>query len=524
MNLNLSKIIKENSFESKDAKSINNWIRVLDTSGMTVVDQLILDNHRRQLLKALQGEDSSHSFFKSMKKSSKNHSKILNSNDTSFQSKIDESSIFDQTWAERLHSDAYYREMKMKKRKEEKEATEFEEALQVANARHPKRKLDPQVFARLTQDERVIKSLYEKDLQSSHRPRRFSALEQKASVDRLYNTRGNSSSRIEDSQTLNRKLQQDELNAMISRLYKVKKPVKNVLQVKNVTRKKRKNVHDLKSSKRYVENPERLSEIAVESFSEVENRQDLQENLGNPFQSPKTSVFEGEALEIKLLSFVQNPSPATTEVNKASPPFGGDLLDDSMQKLSQMETLSPEMLDDSIILVEKNYLKDETYEIKEIIEEIKDKLLNSEDIVNASTEIIITHSPESVVSSHQSSPSNQRPSSDTADDSRNNSSIGQDSLTPNKEYSTISPNSWSITSRLDSLKSLPFPKSIYLEPEDLSSRVQTTYSQESLYLMQNPLHSLPTTCTSPNKATPCVLDSYRFIVGITEDDEFIYAD
>lgn len=143
MNLNLSKILKENSFSSRDAQSINNWIRVLDTSGMTVVDQLILDNHRRQLLKALQQPDSlpkEGSFCRSSKKfrsasakktdlipDLKDLSQIIHtkeprasntSKDTSFQ--IPTCNI---TWTssadasicvERLYSDAHYRDMKLK--------------------------------------------------------------------------------------------------------------------------------------------------------------------------------------------------------------------------------------------------------------------------------------------------------------------------------------------------------------------------------------------------------------------------
>src|SRR5574343_218435 len=143
MNLNLSKILKENSFDSKDAQSINNWIRVLDTSGMTVVDQLILDNHRRQLLKALQQQDfgnKEQSFCKStkkfrsasMKKSNfvpdlNDMSQIIHpkdvrasntSKDTSFQIQtcnITCLSSADATMcAERLYSDALYRDIKLK--------------------------------------------------------------------------------------------------------------------------------------------------------------------------------------------------------------------------------------------------------------------------------------------------------------------------------------------------------------------------------------------------------------------------
>ena len=43
--------------------------------------------------------------------------------------------------------------------------------------------------------------------------------------------------------------------------------------------------------------------------------------------------------------------------------------------------------------------------------------------------------------------------------------------------------------------------------------------------MQNPLQSLNNKPkSSPVKGFNAALDSYRFIVGITEDDEFIYAD
>ena len=76
-----------------------------------------------------------------------------------------------------------------------------------------------------------------------------------------------------------------------------------------------------------------------------------------------------------------------------------------------------------------------------------------------------------------------------------------------------------------SYNKIPIPKTIYLEPNITSSGAQSTnYSQESLYLMQNPLHSISSAKISPKNSYNCTLDSYRFVVGITEDDEFIYAD
>ena len=612
MNLNLSKILKENSFSTRDAQSINNWIRVLDTSGMTVVDQLILDNHRRQLLKALHQPDSlakEKSFCRSSKKfrsasakktnlipDLKDLSQIIDtkeprasntSKDTSFQ--IPTCNI---TWTssadasicvERLYSDAHYRDMKLKKLKEEKEIKEFNEAIESANSRHPKRKLDPEVFNRLTSDERVIRSLYEKDQNENTQRRQFSASEQKASVDRLYKTRGSSCSRNEDSQMITRKLQQDELDSLIGRLYKVNKPgeseqisqttrsyfnnqvlkAKNSLAlIKNKKNNRKKPAVDLKSSKRYVESQERLSELTVETCSEYEKNFENKENKPNLFQYPNDELklrLDSSKIELELLPRCQkNPfMPA----HPTSPPSISEFTEDDL-KICELNLASNRAAESSIDQTEvpaevKAAEMEETTEIKIIIEEIKDKLIPSDTIITASTEILITRSPESIFDqgSDSFSPSSYiafNPSSDTTITlSPNTSFISCETLSnfDSKPASNLNPSSCTMLShekqekmemdislqvtqsfqsnlsgisKPEQLKSLPFPRSMYLEPEDSSSRVQTTFSQESLYLMQNPLQSLPS--RSSPKSSARVLDSYRFIVGITEDDEFIYAD
>lgn len=334
MNLNLSKILKDSSFDFKDSKSINNWIRVLDTSGMSVVDQLILDNHRRQLLKSLYEEPkqeekrlyssmkSKNTSFTSMQSSQTKNSnisvKILNN---SFLSIPDP-----QLCAERLYSDAYYRDSKLKKQQELKDLKEKEETLDYLNTRHPKRKLDPDVFNRLTHDERIIKHWYDKegiDPGSNNKSsKRFSASEQKESVDRLVRSRGSSCKKSLENENSEKKMSNEELKAMIERLYKVKnkenfnigdKRAKSVARPRKIM--KNKMINELKSSKRYIESLDKRSEMAVESVCDGEGN-----GLCGDFQSPLRDKAQGEELEVKLLMLnKRSTSPAETEVNTGSP-------------------------------------------------------------------------------------------------------------------------------------------------------------------------------------------------------------
>ena len=178
------KNFKEESQDLKENYSLNNWIRVLDTSGMSVVDRLILDNHRRQILKNLSANErtTGDSFDqKDSKNSSKLRSKpfstFQNSNQSSFvedsiKQKIPFRTLNDSfatiesrdsksACAERLYNDAIIRKIKNKRLQEEKEIIDIENAVDFANLHHPKRKPDPEIFARLIQEEKII--LYKYD-------------------------------------------------------------------------------------------------------------------------------------------------------------------------------------------------------------------------------------------------------------------------------------------------------------------------------------------------------------------------
>lgn len=548
MNLNLSKLLKDSSFEYKDAQSINTWIRVLDTSGMSVVDQLILDNHRRQLLKSLHEDPKPSQASKLSTSKAINRSFTSNppfetqSKNSNFSFKLLDSSFISnpdpQVCAERLHSDAYYRDLKLKKLKELKDSKEIEETLDHIKARHPNRKLDPEVFNRLTHDERFIKGWYEKDCsvsgENNKSSRRFSVTEQKESVDRLVRNRGNSCCKRSEAQDNQKKMSNEELKAMIDRLYKVR-PRGNVEKEKGVlggvsrSRRVRKNkiVNELKSSKRYLDDVEKTSEFVDESCFE---------GSGESFRSPLRNRAEGEGLEVRLTKLNETrASPVETEVNTGSPlesDFGlNHKKTESEEALGVQEHENFTSIDKNICKFDQSHEENEEFTIIIVNEEAEngkkyEKSLET-DISNTNT------SPHSdfCIKIDEFSPEINEVYRDLLDPLRvhNPDYNTEDHKSLNfgpKDTLNLTTSTLSSQSKPEnSLKSFPFPKSYYLEPEDSTIKDQLpTFSQESLYLMQNPLQSINSSNYSPKKSNPCILDSYRFIVGISENDEFIYAD
>ena len=555
MNLNLSKLLKDSSFEYKDAKSINTWIRVLDTSGMSVVDQLILDNHRRQLLKSLHEDPKPSqarkiSTTKGVNRSFTSNPPLqthLQTKNSNFSFKLLNSSFITnpdpQVCAERLYSDAYYRDLKLKNLKELKDSKEIEETLDHIKARHPNRKLDPEVFNRLTHDERFIKSWYEKDGtvsgENKESSRRFSASEQKESIERLLRNRGNSCCKRSKAEENEKKLSGEELKAMIDRLYKVRprgdaeKENGGLKSGSRPRRRMRKNklVNELKSSKRYLEDIEKTSEFVYESLFEGSG-----ESFRSPLRSPAEGKGEGqeEGLELRLIKLNEiSPSPAQTEVNTGSP-FDSDFKltykkIESGDEFGRKEDEGYSSIDHKLSDFEQSNEENEGFTIVVLSEENEKKEEKSleTDISNTNTSPhsdfcikIDEFSPElnEVYRDHLNPLLPRHPE------------LGCE---PNKSINFCPKDPLNLTSSTISsqgkpenpLKNFPFPKSYYLEPEDSNIKDQLpTFSQESLYLMQNPLQSINSSSYSPKKSNPCILDSYRFIVGISENDEFIYAD
>lgn len=412
MNLNLSSVLKECSFELKENTAINNWIRVLDTSGMSVVDRLVLDNHRRQILKNLpnienQNEESftckkdkrNKSFVKSKQFSTiQGFEKASFSTNTSHQ-KIPSKTLNDsflsmngnsKECAERLYKDALLRKLRLEYDQESKMQNEIESAIESSNLYHPQRKLDPEVFQRLTQEDKIIKSLYDKDPlpESSSKTRRFSLSEQKSSIDRLTQSRNKSFSREELPSTNIKKLMPNELENLISRLYKVKnfeKPKERKRLARNKIPKKsspsiafgafdKRKIEELKSSQRYTETNDKNQEIAPrESIVEIgllgtssksikkpasldspKYIKDLE--LRNPFVNymselpethSKNHVYKDpEALEVQLLNFTQSGiSMGVSQV-----------LMDLQQPLSLAQELDPlTALPSESIIIDKNF-------------------------------------------------------------------------------------------------------------------------------------------------------------------------
>ncbi|OMJ80051.1 hypothetical protein SteCoe_19780 [Stentor coeruleus] len=374
MNLNLSSVLKECSFEMKENTAINNWIRVLDTSGMSVVDRLVLDNHRRQILKNLSNIENQNEESFECKKDKRNKSFVKSKQFSTLQGfekasfstnnsnqKIPSKTLNDsflsmngnsKECTERLYKDALLRKLRLEYDQESKMQYEIDSAIENSNLHHPHRKLDPEVLQRLTQEDKIIKSLYEKDpiQESSTKTRRFSLSEQKSSIDRLTKSRNKSFSREELPSTNIKKLMPNELENLISRLYKVKnfeKPKERKRLARNKIPKKpspsigfdKRKTEELKSSQRYTETNDKNQEIgpresvveigllgtlsksiknpaSLDSPKYIKNLELKDSELRNPFANympdlsethNKNIVYKDpEALEVQLLNFTQS--------------------------------------------------------------------------------------------------------------------------------------------------------------------------------------------------------------------------
>ena len=556
------KNFKEESQDLKENYSLNNWIRVLDTSGMSVVDRLILDNHRRQILKNLSANErtTGDSFDqKDSKNSSKLRSKpfstFQNSNQSSFvedsiKQKIPFRTLNDSfatiesrdsksACAERLYNDAIIRKIKNKRLQEEKEIIDIENAVDFANLHHPKRKPDPEIFARLIQEEKIIKNSYDMPPEpelSQTRSRRFSCAEQQASLERLTRTKGKSLSKNDPNYSI-RKLIPNEIDELVKRLYKVKKYNEPIQRKKLLRKNKKKSLKndiefdgkltsDLKTSKRYDENNGKLFNNSNESIIEFSSDGNASKNEGFDEEtkllyiaSPKSKFNNIEIehhLEVKLLNFdAYDTSTIVSEVIRGSPEnnFDCPIVDSSFVSYTTSVTkevkngMSP---DESVIEFsrEKNFIE-EMDSLKIQIEasslQKSDENIEKNEFVKQECKILLENNKET---------------------EENNKKIEEKSNeTTNSNEKSEEKHLNGINKIENSYKNLLIPKSLYLEPEVISSRGQSTnYSQESLYLMQNPLQSLSSNKHTPKASYNCGLDSYRFIVGITEDDEYIYAD
>jgi hypothetical protein len=598
MNLKISNLMKDFNQEFKENSSINNWIRVLNTSGMNVVDRLILDNHRRQILKNLteNEEDIENSYtrntskisqkskpkpfstFQAFKRSTLSDSKKsipLKTLNDSFLTNESKGSMF----ADRLYNDAILRNYKIKKRQEEKEISELENAIDSANLHHPKRKLNPEVLNRLWQEDKIIKNFYDicpegNLLSGDHqdRPRRFSSQEQKASVDRLTRTRDRSF--IDSSKRINtKKLMPDELSSLVQRLYKVKKypepDLKKTVKKASVkTLRKNKDIEfqnnilgELKTSERYEikdDKPLEVSRDSIIEFSANEISKSAVYIKNSPLKilSPKihgNKMSIDEKLEVKLLNFDKLTGSPFVSVIRGSPEDIKDPDYDTLDLFSctVKRSLSCGSFYDNSLkismavpdLIEENSFNSCLFDTGNKRSQIFNDKIEFSGIdyhrLDENTRENTFSKPNSDKSTEINeengfSKLNYEKSIEIAEENRfcidsnklNESDVLQEDSKLNISDSNLKKTDKKPTNRPDiCIKNLPIPKTIYLEPEILSSRGQsTTYSEESLYLMQNPLQTFTSITHSPKGNCSSTLDSYRFIIGISENDEFIYAD
>ena len=292
MNSNKRRISKDTSLDLKENYSLNNWMRVLNTSGMSVIDRLILDNHRRQILKNLSNNESftEDSFDRKPSKTGTStvskpfctFQQINNSRcegDTSKQRvqyrTLNDSFLTNESksmCADRLYNDAVVRQIKLQRAQEIKEEQELEKARDFANLHHPQRKPDQEVMNRLLQEEKIIKSLYDvaAEPEEMGRSRRFSCEEQKNSVERLTRCRGKSVCKEESKENLKR-LMPGDIDNLVKRLYKVKeypRPVSRDI----LHRKERERVKE--QQRENVTDTEKISEKNKDKSKEKNGRKD----------------------------------------------------------------------------------------------------------------------------------------------------------------------------------------------------------------------------------------------------------
>jgi hypothetical protein len=602
MNLNISVADVNASLDRLSENSINNWVRTVDTSSMSVVDRLILDNHRRLLLRnmaqpsscaatkppcfsTLQPFDSSVSFAGPCKSQAKKTAfRTLNTSFTSNPDKVPSHC------AERLYNDAVMRSLRLRYMQDEKKDREIQNAVEAANVLHPKRKLDQDVMLRLTEDERMIRMLYEKegaDEEPKSQSRRFSVDEQKESVDRLLRPRNSSTCALNKEPRGKKTLMPEELSALIQRLYKVKKREepqqrKKLVKAKRKITLQQRDVSDLKSSIRYKE----CFDKSVENLEEERGEGKRVEMVDKTVQMTERERKSEENKEIKRVGLDDR---RFSPVNHEEKGFEAEREEEIVERTEE-NCFRLDFCDD---LEERNQNNDgEIMERPSLMQNplIKDSIEEFSYFANTPIKVedsflLISRASQSSfnTSSIAVSPNNPiNPCETSINQSINTTDLSLSSLIPvnpstyfpenleqnpkesssvpffstfdgvsTDKYSGLSENinelaetaKMSMPETKNSglegekcyheaggksescLKVLPIPMSLYLEPElPNKTEEKTSYSEEAIYLMKNPLKTLNENPKSPVKKFDAILDSYRFIVGINENDEFIYAD
>jgi len=494
---------KDPAYKTKDKEAINNWIKSLDTSKMSVIERMTLDINRRELLKAgsLESNDSKpkptnnqvferltqdisrrtehqklvENFKKSQEKESLTSKKVGSKDQVNrvvsrlnadallreeqeklrqrFKELQEEQNIVRSQCVDvaqqieigkRLNSEAQRREEKLKTLRKQKEVLEKQEIHRMQHKLHPNRKPDPLVLERLT---KVRSNSITSEQSAKQSKRVFNLEETKRSGERLMNSHKHLR-RSETPKITTKRVSAQELTSIVDRLYHNKSFERQRASSKPDTRHKN-NRKPRSSLSRKSVTPQLKpceTEVCPVPALYIPKPQKIPEDY-------RTEDNESLVVTNNTTSYAENTSEQTTCRGPVLPK--NNSFRKSLTPNLKARQLSIQKLHNSAKLVGIKDLDKKVFEL-------------------VSKEIVLP--------------------------------LVENCETPNKLE--------------DQENHKEFPLLRTLDLGNYSPKI----SEESIYLMRNPLGELNAVSPANKPQITNSFDTYKFIVGITETGEFIYED
>lgn len=538
------------SLYGKNRDTINNWVKALNTSKLKFVDRMVLDINRRELLK--QEVEFRNEFVETHIIEEKRvivESNVRNSISDSYESEgqqnfNDHNDVYNRlnrdanmrkslikirdkekeliehqilarkkthidkeklkSIIDRLSSNANIKEEKYRIQREENEKAEIAESIRLANMYH-QRKPNPKIMERLTEEDKIIEREYaiQNEIRRQSNRRSLSMSESKAIVDRLVRSSNirRSSENFNDKENA-KKATISEIENMISRLHKSvsSTPSKEkIIDRKSVTPK----------SKPRSQSTKKLSVKPTISGNYV---------IDKIFTPLKVAKNERNSVKNKSLNKHTNPANQISieNLNCKTPikSFHSDLVANEADaivenlKLKSFEIPKLNLVSNEVAIKSSGVLN--FSEIK--LSPIYNKSYDSISFMSGSVDWPQSKSHHKFSSIGQSDFQSIREEKENSPNRQHLRSISNYSncqtLSNNEDYTSFESSSRACGSPLKS-------------PE--CCKKSPIYSQETLYLMSTPFKSkVEQPSPSESEKTQNMLDTYRFIVGVDDNGEFLY--
>ncbi|CAG9325799.1 unnamed protein product [Blepharisma stoltei] len=451
---------------------------------------------------------------------------------------------------DRLNSTNVKKEESIRIAKEEREKFEIEEAIRLANLHH-QRKPDPKVMERLTEEDKIIEKEYgiHEEVRSKSAQRSLSLSESRALGDRLMKPVSKKKMKCDGGEKETKKATSEQVENIVARLYysRPSTPTKvTSLNTSISTSKGKKRRGELKESifRQKMMSANSVQEklctpihaarknnpnTAEKQTNRFNEESSFTPNLKTPVKIQKKAYTECKNCEkeLKKDNFPIHDIPKLNfDINPAVEKRSVEVQAFSDLKLSPIDKKSHGSF--SFLSVNLDWPNSTSHHHKSSSIgqlDFKDErtslsnLLYSKKFESNGDDFILSRGDENNASGlNQSALSLAARVSDTP-------LLSQYSSICNENSDIIERKDRGINSEIGSsvAQSQDEPTEIPLTHNKIQKNPQT-YSQETLYLMSNPLKAQIEDQCSPkiNEKAHQLFDTYRFIVGITESGDFIY--